>query len=81
MARVISEEGKKFPLNGTSAWPDKFLFKNQRNEFEALGRKPLNALQLISQDNSRHCSMFVWSLTHKTTNSFVFLFFFYRKNV
>ena len=72
--------GEKFPLNHTFAWPDKFLFKNQRNEFEALGRKPLNAIQLISQDNRRHCIMFVWSLTHKTTNLFLFLFFFCRKD-
>ena len=74
MPRVISEAGGKFPLNHTSAWPDKFLFKNLKNEFEALGRKPLNAVQLISQDNSRHCIMFVWFLTHKTTNLFLFLF-------
>lgn len=74
MSRVISEGGK-FPLNHKSAWPDKFLFKTQKNEFEALGRKPLNAVQLMSQDNSRHCIMFVWFLTHKTTNLFLFLFF------
>jgi hypothetical protein len=53
--------------------------QNPRNEFRAFGRKPLHAVQLISQDNSRHSIMFVLSLTHKTT--FLFLgFYFYRKN-
>lgn len=71
--------GKKSSLNHTPAWPDKFLFKTQRNEFEALGRKPLNAVQLISQDNSRHCMMFVWSLTHKATKLVLFLYIFLQK--
>lgn len=56
----------------------KFLFKNQRNEFGALGGKPLNVVRLISQDNSRHCIMFVWFLTNKTTE-LVFIFIFLKK--
>lgn len=72
--------GKKSSLNHTPAWPHKFLFKTQRNEFEALGRKLLNAVQLISQDNSRRCIMFVWSLTHKAKKPVLFIFFFYRKD-
>lgn len=47
--------GEKSSLMHTPAWPDKFLFKNQRNEFGALEKKLLNVVQLISQDNSRHC--------------------------
>lgn len=77
MSKVISEEKKKNLIDSYICMA-KFLFKTQRNEFGALGGKPLNVVQLISQDNSRHCIMFVWSLTNKTTE-LVFIFIFLKK--
>lgn len=65
----------------TPAWPDKFLFKAQRNEFGALERKPLNVVQLISQDNSRHCHVCLVLNTQNHKTCFYFYFFLEKKMV
>lgn len=64
---------KKNPLWFTTCLARQISIQKSRNEFGALGKKPLNAVQLISWDNSRHCIMLAWFLTPKNTK-FVFIF-------